>query len=97
VSAMGQVVERLGIEARHVIFGHTHRRGPMPGENEWRPGDREVNLWNAGSWVHSPSLLGARAESSPYWPGTIVFVEDDGPPRLEHLLDGWSREELEGP
>jgi Calcineurin-like phosphoesterase len=95
VSAMGEVVERLGIDARHVIFGHTHRRGPMRGEDEWRRGDG-VSLWNAGSWVHSPSLLGTRAENSPYWPGTVAFVGDEGPPRLEHLLDGWTREELEG-
>ncbi len=96
VSAMGEVVDRLRIDARHVIFGHTHRRGPMPGEDDWRHGD-DVKLWNAGGWVHSPSLLGTRAETSPYWPGTVVFVDDDGPPRLEHLLDGWTREELEGP
>jgi Calcineurin-like phosphoesterase superfamily domain len=96
VSAMGEVIDRLGIGARHVIFGHTHRRGPMPGEDEWGRGDGEVSLWNAGSWVHSPSLLGARAETSPYWPGTVAFVGAEGPPRLEHLLDGWTREDLEG-
>jgi Calcineurin-like phosphoesterase len=96
VSAMGEVVDRLAIRARHVIFGHTHRRGPMPDEDEWRHQD-DVSLWNAGSWVHSPSLLGTRAETSPYWPGTVAFVDDEGPPRLEHLLDGWSRKELGAP
>ena len=95
VNAMGEVVQRLGIEARHVVFGHTHRRGPMPEEDEWRE-DGGPNLWNSGSWVHSPSLLRSRAENSPYWPGTVVFVEDDGPPRIEHLLDDWTREDLAG-
>jgi Calcineurin-like phosphoesterase len=95
VSAMAEVVERLRVDARHVVFGHTHRRGPMPGEDEWRRGDGPI-LWNAGSWVHSPSLLGPRAETSPYWPGTVAFVDESGPPRLEHLLDGWTREELAG-
>ena len=95
VSAMGEVVERLRIDARHVVFGHTHRRGPMPGEDEWRREGRGPNLWNAGSWVHSPSLLRSRADNSPYWPGTVVFVDDEGPPRMEHLLDDWTREDLE--
>ncbi len=84
---MGEVVERLRIDAEHVIFGHTHRRGPMPGEDEWRRDDGGPSLWNAGSWVHSPSLLRSSARNSPYWPGTVAFVDDDGPPRLEHLLD----------
>jgi predicted phosphodiesterase len=95
INAMGEVVERLGIDARHVIFGHTHRRGPMPEEDEWRRGDGGPNLWNSGSWVHSPSLLRSRADLSPYWPGTVVLVDEDGPPRLEHLLDDWTREDLE--
>ena len=95
VSAMGEVVARLGIEADHVVFGHTHRRGPMPNEGEWRRAQGEPALWNAGSWVHSPSLLRSNAEESPYWPGTVVFVEDHGPPRFEHLLDGWTREDLD--
>ena len=95
VGAMGEVVERLRIDARHVVFGHTHRRGPMPGEDEWRRADGGPSLWNAGSWVHSPSLLHSHAGNSPYWPGTVVFVDDDGPPRMEHLLDDWTREDLE--
>ena len=95
VSAMGEVVERLRIDARHVVFGHTHRRGPMPGEDEWRREDRGPSLWNAGSWVHSPSLLRSRADNSPYWPGTVVFVDEEGAPRMEHLLDDWTREDLE--
>ena len=94
VNAMGEVVERLGIDARHVIFGHTHRRGPMPSEDEWRRDDEGPCLWNAGSWVHSPSLLRSTAADSPYWPGTVAFVDEDGPPRLEHLLDEWTREDL---
>ncbi len=34
--AMGEVVERLGIDARHVIFGHTHRSGPLPDDDARR-------------------------------------------------------------
>ena len=32
--AMGEVLHRLGIDAEHVIFGHTHRAGPLPGDVE---------------------------------------------------------------
>jgi predicted phosphodiesterase len=92
IGAMGMVVERLGIDADHVIFGHTHRRGPLPEDPAWRAGP--ANLWNTGSWVHTPALLGRTAAESPYWPGTVAIVDDDGPPRLVHVLDGLSRERL---
>ncbi len=36
ISAIGEVAARLGIEADHLIFGHTHRRGPLDGEHGWR-------------------------------------------------------------
>jgi hypothetical protein len=93
VEAMAEVAERLALRARHVVFGHTHRRGPLPDEDPWGREEGPA-LWNSGSWVHSPSLIRSSAERSPYWPGTVAWVEDEGPPRLEHLLDGWSREEL---
>ncbi|HEY8465479.1 MAG TPA: metallophosphoesterase [Solirubrobacterales bacterium] len=95
LAAMGEVVERLGIEANFVIFGHTHRRGPLPGEGLWRTPTGPL-LLNTGSWVHSPGLLRESAAESPYWPGTVCFVEGDERPRLEHLLDDWTREELAG-
>ncbi len=93
--AISDVVERLGIEARTVIFGHTHRRGPMPGDGDWTlpNGGRVVNT---GSWVHSPTLLRATADRSPYWPGTIAVIEDGAEPEQCHLLDGHTREELAG-
>lgn len=95
VAAMAEVAERLEIDAEHVIFGHTHRRGPLPGEDDWG-GAGGPRLWNTGSWVHSPSLLRESAERSAYWPGTVALVEESGPPRLEHLLDDWTREDLAG-
>jgi 3',5'-cyclic AMP phosphodiesterase CpdA len=93
IAAAGEFVERLGIEAEHVILGHTHRRGPMPDEEEWTAGG-ETRLLNTGSWVHSPTLLGSTAADSPYWPGTVALVDDGQPPSLLHVLDGMSREEL---
>lgn len=96
VDAMDEVVGRLGISAKHVIFGHTHRRGPLEAEGEWRGADGGALLWNTGSWVHSPGLLRSSSKGSAYWPGTVAFVDDEGPPRLEHLLDDWTRGDLAG-
>ena len=48
--AMARVAEVLAPGAEHVIFGHTHRPGPLPGDEqaEWTTlsGTR---LWNTGS------------------------------------------------
>jgi hypothetical protein len=95
LAAIGEVAERLAIDAGHLIFGHTHRRGPMEGESGWDAG--ATGLWNTGSWVHAPTLLRATAAESPYWPGTVAFVDDEGAPELAHLLDDLSREELADP
>jgi predicted phosphodiesterase len=94
IAAMGAVVQRLGISAEHVIFGHTHRRGPLSSDAGWTVNG--TRLWNTGSWVHTPTLLGNTAAGSPYWPGTMAFVDDEGPPELVHSLDGLSRQELAG-
>jgi predicted phosphodiesterase len=95
VDAMSEVVERLGIDAKWVLFGHTHRRGPLDSEEPWVT-QNGATLLNTGSWVHSPSLLRSSSEGSAYWPGTIALMEDDGPPELHHLLDDWTREDLAG-
>jgi UDP-2,3-diacylglucosamine pyrophosphatase LpxH len=75
------VVERLGVDARHVIFGHTHRSGPHAGDSGWGP------LMNTGSWIHEPAFLGRSPKDSPYWPGHVALVPDSGPPQLVSLLD----------
>ena len=38
--AMDEVAARLGLGDAYVVFGHTHRAGPLPGdrEQEWRGG-----------------------------------------------------------
>ncbi len=92
VVAMSEVVERLRIDADHVVFGHTHRRGPIGAEPGWDSGG--TRLWNTGSWVHSPPLLRSTAAESPYWPGTIGLLGDEGEPELRHLLDDLGREDL---
>lgn len=86
--AMGEVAARLGLGDAHVVFGHTHRPGPLPGdaESEWR-GPAGARLCNTGCWTYDAHFLGASGSSeSPYWPGRCVVVEDDGPPVVRPLL-----------
>jgi predicted phosphodiesterase len=89
--AMGRVAEALAPQADHLIFGHTHRPGPLPGDDqaEWTTlsGTR---LWNTGGWYLEPAFVSERAERSPYWPGTIVWVEPEGPPRIENAMRGYA-------
>jgi hypothetical protein len=83
--AMSEVVERLGIEADHVIFGHTHRMGPLDGDERWVT-PSGIRLHNCGNWVYEPVFLDRSPAESPYWPGGLVVVEDEGPPRVERVL-----------
>lgn len=95
LEAMGEVATRLGVGSAHVIFGHTHRVGPLPGddEQEWRP--RGVKLLNTGSWVYSPGFLTPTPGESAYWPGSCVVVEESGPPELRRLLVDRGHEQLQ--
>jgi hypothetical protein len=95
LNAMGEVAARLGLGDAYVIFGHTHRTGPLPGddEQEWR-GRLGARLVNAGSWTYAAVFLTAAPGESPYWPGGCVLVEDSGPPVLKRLLAGHSHAEL---
>jgi hypothetical protein len=95
---ISEAIVRLGVPARHVIFGHSHRAGPLPGddEGEWRVPAGAL-LRNGGSWMFESHFLGGPdPRASPYWPGGVTVVEDDGPPRVERLLDGVPARELRG-
>jgi len=84
LEAMGRVIGNLGVEAGHVIFGHTHRPGPLGGEAGFElPGGGR--LTNTGSWIHNPAFGDATLEN-PYHPGVVVFVDEEGPPRIERVL-----------
>ena len=84
-----EVLRRLRVGGVHAIFGHTHRAGPLPGDerSEWRTASG-VSLLNAGSWTFEPGFLGDAPQRSPYRPGFSVRLDDDGPPELLNLLDG---------
>src|SRR3954470_1494372 len=76
---------RLGIDDIHVITGHTHRGGPLPTEPEWAL-PRGGHLHNTGSWVFATAFHHPGHPPSPYWPGTVTWIEDDQPPRRVQLL-----------
>ncbi len=94
--ALGETLRRLDVRAEHVVFGHTHRAGPLPHDDpdEWRHAG--ARIVNAGSWVYEPFYLGPDAARSPYWPGTVVIVGEDGPPELRRLLLDRTLAELAG-
>jgi hypothetical protein len=96
--AMGEVAERLDLIPPHpayVVFGHTHRAGPLPGEeaSEWSTpcGGR---LLNTGCWTYDSYFLTQTPGESPYWPGGCVLVEEEGPPVLRRLLEDRTHAEL---
>jgi hypothetical protein len=98
LAAMGEVAARLGLGDAYVVFGHTHRSGPLSGDrhHEWlaRSGAR---LINAGCWTYAPVFLTSTPGESPYWPGTCVLVGDSGPPELRRLLQDRTHAELRPP
>ena len=101
VEAMHVVVERLGIEADHVVFGHIHRRGALLMDDGRRSSDpiwerNGTTLHNTGNWMYVEGLLGRAVPQSPFWPGSMVVVPDSGPPELRELLTDVDREVLAG-
>jgi len=100
--AIGEVAARLDLADNYVVFGHTHRAGPLPDDQaaEWRgPGadgaaGTGAHLVNAGNWTYSPIFLGDKPGESPYWPGACVHVDEEGPPVLRHLLAEFGHEQL---
>jgi hypothetical protein len=86
--ACDEMLSRLGVTASHVIFGHTHRAGPLERDDpaEWRALTGSAML-NTGSWVYERGFLGRSPRQSPYRPGFAAVVEDHGPPRLINLLE----------
>jgi hypothetical protein len=80
-----EMATRLGIDDVHVITGHTHRGGPLPDEPEWvLPGGGRLH--NPGRWVFATAFHHPGHPPSPYWPGTVTWLEDDSPPRRVQLL-----------
>jgi predicted phosphodiesterase len=87
--SMARVVEGLGVQADHVLFGHTHRPGPLGADDpaEWRAG--AARLWNTGSWLYEAAFAGPGGELGPYAPGTLIRLDDEGEPAIENVLATW--------
>ncbi|MSX02022.1 MAG: hypothetical protein F2813_02565 [Actinobacteria bacterium] len=80
LEAMRGVVSLLDIDARWVIFGHTHCAGPLPWMDpfEWRlPGGGQ--LLNTGCWTDEPRINSTDLVS-PYRPGRGILIGESGPP-----------------
>lgn len=84
VAAATELSARLGLSGIHVITGHTHRAGPGEDDGLWRlEGGR---LHNTGSWVFASAFHHPGTPPGPYWPGTVTWLEDSGPPQRSRLL-----------
>ena len=70
VGAMAQVVDRLRIDAKYVLFGHLHRAGSWPIEGG-------TTLLNSGSWVEADTACR---------PGSCAVIRKNGAPELRQLL-----------
>jgi hypothetical protein len=92
-----EVIRRLGIEAPYVLWGHSHRAGPLPRDDreEWTTHAGGAIL-NTGSWVYQPHFLTGDPGGSPYWPGAAVVIDGGEPPRLVQLLADRGHAELAG-
>jgi hypothetical protein len=97
LEAIGQVAARLGLGEVDLIFGHTHRAGPLAGDDlaEWTT-PTGTRLANCGCWTFGEFLRDSGSSENPYWPGSCIVVEQQGPPRLERLLADRSWGELTG-
>jgi Calcineurin-like phosphoesterase superfamily domain len=85
ISASRELAARLDIGANHLITGHTHRGGPGDGDPQWLLSGGG-QLHNTGSWVFASAFHHPGTPPGPYWPGTVTWIEDSGPPRRNRLL-----------
>ncbi len=93
VEAATELAARLRLDGTQVITGHSHRGGPNEGEATW-PLPGGGHLHNTGSWVFASAFHNPGTPPSPYWPGTVTWVEDEAPPRRVQLLLDRSHPEM---
>ncbi len=95
--AMGVAAANLGVREGYLVFGHTHRPGPLPDDAviEWL-GAGDLRLVNTGSWCYSAIFLTSRPGESPYWPGSAVLVDEQGAPQVLRLLQDVGHDRLVG-
>ncbi|MDQ6835440.1 MAG: metallophosphoesterase [Actinomycetota bacterium] len=96
--ALSRTLLRLGLAPDFLLFGHIHRRGPLPGDRpeDWQVGDR-TRLVNTGGWLYEPLLIDGSAPPHPYWPGGALLLSDGQAPRSVGLLDDLTQAQLRPP
>lgn len=94
VDGAAELASRLGLGGVHVLVGHTHRSGPLEGEDRWALA-AGGSLHNTGSWVFASAFHHPGTPPSPYWPGTVTWLDEEGAPRRERLLLDRSHTELQ--
>jgi hypothetical protein len=85
----GEVLSVLGLRPSYALFGHTHRAGPLPGDDhtEWVT-KSGVQMVNSGCWVNeSAAFLSEEPTANPYRRGFAIELDESGPPRLVNLLE----------
>ncbi len=85
IDAATELSRNLGLRAAHVLTGHTHRGGPYDGDPDW-PLPGGGHLHNTGCWIFATAFHHPGTPPSAYWPGTVTWLEDDGPPLRRQLL-----------
>ncbi len=93
IAAATEMAKRLQVDGGHVITGHTHRGGPLESEAEW-PLPGGGTLHNSGSWVFASAFHHSGRPPGPYWPGTVTWIEESGPPRRTQLLTEHSHTQM---
>ncbi len=93
IDAATELARCLRLEAEHLIVGHTHWDGPGLDETEWRLPSGGY-LHNTGSWVFPAAFDDPELPRGPYWPGTVTWLDGDGPPERRQLLAQSSLHEL---
>jgi UDP-2,3-diacylglucosamine pyrophosphatase LpxH len=84
----------------YVVFGHTHRPGPLPGldtAERWRThwGGREIHVFNSGSWLYDVERALTEEYYQQRWPGTFVLIPDGEEPRIMSVLKNMTADEVE--
>ena len=89
IPALIHVTRRLGVDADYVVFGHVHRLGPLPDDDQadWEGPGGKPRIVNTGSWIYEPLLVQNVTPPHPYWPGGAAILDGEGDPQPLGLLD----------
>ena len=97
IEAAVAAAEGIGVSGGHLIYGHTHRPGPLVGDDvsEWASANG-MRLWNTGSWVFEQHFLSKAPPGSAYWPGRSIEVLSEGDPKVVSTMNDLSAHEILG-